>query len=116
MIISNESSADVDTPVGNWGRVLPKTLGSTPAQRVAKLREVLGYETQTSFAAFLGVDYGRYNHVERGMPLSYRLATIIARKCPMVSPEWLMEGDPTRLTPDWFKRLSEPLKESRRGE
>jgi signal recognition particle subunit SEC65 len=118
VIISDESSVDIQSASGSRGRLVPKKSikRRETAERVAKLRELLGYDTQVSFAAFLGVGYERYNHVERGKPLSYRLATIIARKCPMVTRGWLLEGDPTGIDPKWFRRLSEPLKRSAQDE
>ncbi len=109
MIISTESSVDVDQ---SGGLEVPKRTIKTSdtALRLAKLREVMGFETQMSFAAFLGVGYERYNNVERGLPLSYRLASIIARKCPGVTTGWLLEGDASTLNAKWLKLLSGPLK------
>ncbi len=116
MITSEESSVDVENTAEFRGAGVPKrAIKGGPAERLAKLREVMGFETQMSFAAYLGVGYERYNNVERGLPLSYRLARIIARKCPGVTTGWLLEGDASGMTPQWIRLLTEPPKGSSQG-
>ena len=102
MIVGNESSLDV--------ALAAMKRRSQTAQRLAKLREVMGFDSQRAFAAYLGVGYERYNNVERGLPLSSQLATIIVRKCPGVTRDWLLDGDASTLAPKMAKALSEPLR------
>lgn len=79
----------------------------TVGSRVERVRGVMGYETQTGFAAFLGVTLSRYNNVARDdAPLSRQLEEIIIRKCPGVTGAWLRYGDPSGLPVELARRLA----------
>ena len=114
MVSSNEGFFDIGMGWVDLGEMVPKKRSGT-AQRIARLREVMGFDSQMAFAAFLGVGYERYNNVERGLPLSSSMASIIVRKCPGVTRDWLLDGDASTLAPKMAKALSEPLKGSQGG-
>jgi hypothetical protein len=57
--------------------------------------EVLGFEgrgAQTQFAKEIGVDRRRLNNVLVGYPLSRKLAEKIIRRYPVVSSDFLFQG------------------------
>ena len=65
---------------------------SPSAQRVKRLREHLGYDSQIGFARFLGVSRKRWNNVENGYPISKDIANIICRKVPGMTTDYLYNG------------------------
>lgn len=79
------------------------------ALRLHRLQAAMEFDSQRAFASYLDVSYNRYNNVARGAyPLSKDLAIRIARKCPGVTTDWLLEGDASTLAPRWIKLLSGP--------
>lgn len=87
-------------------RQAPIATENTVGSRVERLREVMEYDTQTGFAAFLGVTPTRYNNVARdGAPLSRQLEEILIRKCPGVTGAWLRYGDPSGLPVELARKL-----------
>lgn len=86
------------------------------AERLKRLRLVMGYRSQRQFSFFLGVDYARYNNAERGLPLSRQLAEIIVSRCPGVTGDWLNYGDEGGLSFRVVKALGAlPLADSGKG-
>lgn len=87
---------------------MPDTMvNETVADRVRKLRGVLGHENQASMASFLGVDFNRYNNVERGKPLGHELAVRICQKVPGVTLDWLYFGKMDGLPFELARRIGE---------
>lgn len=86
------------------------------ARRLTLLRET--YKpgmNQRQFAAWLGVGPQRWNNVENGMPLSRSLEAILCRKIVGLRPEWLREGDSTRMNLELAQRLSEAEEKAKTG-
>jgi hypothetical protein len=84
----SNSSASLSPPMGNTG-----TGKDAPtAQRARALREALGYTTSNAFAAFLGIGYQRWNHVENGHPLAREIALLLVQKVPGLTLDWLYLG------------------------
>ena len=105
MIVGTQVAIDI---VGT-----PMKRRSGVALRLQRLQGAMEFDSQRAFAAYLDVSYNRYNNVARGAyPLSKDLAITIARKCPGVTTDWLLEGDASTLAPKWIKLLSEPPKRS----
>jgi len=61
-------------------------------ERLKRLREALGYETQTAFAERLGISLGRWNNFENGKPLSHEIVTKLLRLVPGLTSDWLYYG------------------------
>jgi transcriptional regulator with XRE-family HTH domain len=72
------------------------------SQRLNLLRLASG-ETQTQFAARLGISLPRWNNMERGSPLSKEVALMIVRSTD-ITLDWLFLGKTSGLT---LKRLQE---------
>lgn len=84
----------------------PIATEDTVGSRLERLRDFMGYGTQTAFAAFLGVTLSRYNNVARDdAPLSRQLEEILIRKCPGVTGTWLRYGDPSGLPVELARKL-----------
>lgn len=62
------------------------------AERLKRLREHEGIETQTQMAVELQIDFDRYNTAERGLGLSNQVAIRICRRFSGVSLDWLYFG------------------------
>ena len=81
---------------------------NTVGSRLERVREYMGYDTQTAFAAFLGVKLSRYNNVARdAAPLSLKMEEIIVRKCPGVTALWLRHGTVDGLSVGVARALGE---------
>lgn len=86
------------------------------SQRCRLLREVVQPTfNQRQFAAWLGVGYQRWNNVENGMPLSRDLEGVLRRKIAGLTPEYLREGDMTRLNLELAQRLLEAEEKAKIG-
>ena len=92
-------------PVAAAGR-LP-TPEQERAGRLKLLREVLGYQQSTMFAAFLGVSPQRWNNVENGKPLGHEMAIRLVRAVPGLTLDWLYFGKPDGLPLELARRLGE---------
>ena len=65
----------------------------TVADRVIKLRKLLGYEEAKEFAKnFLGISASRWGHVEEGKPLSRQIAFLLVEKIDGMTLDWLYFG------------------------
>ena len=79
--------------------------------------------TQTAFAVKVGIEVKRWNNYLRGLPLPREAATILVRKFPGITYEWLWHGKldavPMRLQAELEaagKRITAaPVSRSRRG-
>lgn len=67
-------------------------------QRLQLLRKMIAGESQTAFAAKLGIDVKRWNNFERGSPLSKEVAILIVRTFPDITLDWLFLGRTDGLT------------------
>lgn len=76
-------------------------------ERLKKLRHALGVPTQAAMANLLGMELGRWNHYERGMPVPAPIAQAICRRFPGISMDWIYEGNPRGLSFEMGVRLGE---------
>lgn len=81
---------------------------SPSAQRVRRLREHLGYTRAKDFARLLGISEKRWNNVENGYPISRDVATLICRKIPGMTIDYLYNGSLLGLPFALSQALSEP--------
>jgi DNA-binding XRE family transcriptional regulator len=77
------------------------------AERLKRLRETMGYETQSAFAAFLGISVQRWSNFENGMPISQEIVFLLVRSIPGLSSDWLYFGNPDGLSVSLARRLGE---------
>jgi hypothetical protein len=70
---------------------------SPVAKRLIALRESMEMNGP-QFAAFIGIDYSRWHNFERGLPLSIAVATLLCKKIPGLSLDWLYQGRPEGLS------------------
>jgi DNA-binding XRE family transcriptional regulator len=77
------------------------------AERLKRLRETLGYPTQSSFAAFLGISVQRWSNFENGMPISQEIVFLLVRSVPGLSSDWLYFGKSDGLSVSLARRLGE---------
>ena len=68
------------------------------AARLRLLRTVVSGESQTAFAAALGIEVKRWNNFERGLPLSKEVAFLLVNKFPDVTLDWLYLGNENGLS------------------
>lgn len=80
---------------------------SEVSERVRRLRLAMGYESQGSFAALLGLSAPRWNNVENGLPMSRDIAFRLVQKCPGLTLDWLYFGKPDGLPLELARRLGE---------
>ena len=71
----------------------PPDSNTAVARRLELLRQVFSGESQTAFAARLGIEVKRWNNFERGKPLSKEIAFLIVKKFPDVTLDWLYLGN-----------------------
>jgi hypothetical protein len=88
---------------------LPKKSGADAgqAERLKRLREMLGYSTAIGFARFLHMVPQRWSNFENGMPLSREIAFRLVRTVPGLTLDWLYFGKPDGLPLDLARRLGE---------
>jgi hypothetical protein len=75
------------------------------AARLKLLREVLGYVSGASFAAFLGISPQRWNNFEVAKPLSKDVALKLVRTVPGISLDWLYRGRAEALSFEMARKL-----------
>ena len=80
------------------------------AQRLSTLRRVISGESQTAFAARIGVEVKRWNNFERGLPLSKEIAITLVRKIPGLTLDWLYLGVESGLPIALQRELAEAAK------
>jgi hypothetical protein len=96
-----------------WKRASCVPMGNPPdsdqavAARLQLLRQVVSGESQTAFAARLGIETKRWNNFERGSPLSKEVAFAIVRKFPNVTLDWLWLGRPDGMPVRFQRELEE---------
>jgi plasmid maintenance system antidote protein VapI len=73
------------------------------AERLKLLRRVVSGESQTAFAARIGIETKRWNNFERGTPLSKEVAFLLVKKFPNATLDWLWLGKTNGL-PISFQR------------
>ena len=61
--------------------------------RLIQTRERLGFSSQSAFAVFLGVGLTRLNRIENGDSISRDIATIMCRKIPGMTLDWIYFGN-----------------------
>jgi transcriptional regulator with XRE-family HTH domain len=86
-------------------------------KRIQMLRRLHGMN-QTEFAAFIGVPYKKWNHYERGYPVSRETAFILRRKITAFkfSTDWLWHGDTRGLAPGTLAQLQAFEKQDRKAQ
>jgi len=77
------------------------------ADRLKLLRRVVSGESQTAFAARLGIETKRWNNFERGSPLSKEVAFLIVKKFPNVTLDWLWLGNADGMPVRFQRELEE---------
>jgi transcriptional regulator with XRE-family HTH domain len=75
------------------------------AARVRTLRKLLGFESATDFADFLGISVTRLHNIEKDSPLSREVAFLIVDKVPGITLDWLYFGRLNGLSFDLAQRL-----------
>lgn len=110
MLVGFESPATAPSPAMPKKELAPKRKAAPetiPGQgdRLRLLRTALGYETASSFAAFLGIIQQRYNAFENGSPLSREIAFRLVQKIPGLSLDWLYFGKAEGLPLELARRL-----------
>lgn len=83
------------------------TVNEDVSERLRVLRVMLDKGTQQEMADFLGVEFNRYNNVERGHPLGHDLAVRICRKVPGMTLDWLYFDKPDGLPLHLSTRIAE---------
>lgn len=78
---------------------------SDVSKRLVQLRAALGFDTQTAFAAFVGLDLKRYSNFENDLPLSRDAALTLVRKISGLSLDWLYLGREDALSIALASRL-----------
>ena len=77
------------------------------AQRAIRLREAMGYDSPSTFAALLGYSAQRWGNVENGLPLSRDVAFKLVQTVPGLTLDWLYFGKPDGLPMELARRLGE---------
>lgn len=81
---------------------------SERAERLARIRELLGATSQKAFADRLQISPTRWNNFERGAPLSIEVAQKLVRIIPGLTLDWLYNGERRGLSVELDRRLHEP--------
>jgi hypothetical protein len=101
------------------GKVLPMANGrpesnEAVSERLRILRTTVSGDSQTAFAARLGVEVKRWNNFERLMPLSKEVAFLVVKKFPDVTLDWLFLGKEDGLSVRRQREFAEAEKALRR--
>jgi DNA-binding transcriptional regulator YiaG len=78
------------------------------AERLKRIRELLGITSQKAFADQLAISPTRWNNFERGAPLSIEVAQKLVRIIPGLTLDWLYNGERRGLSVELDRRLHEP--------
>jgi transcriptional regulator with XRE-family HTH domain len=78
------------------------------AERLKRVRSLLNYPTQKSFADALGIIPSRWSNFEAGAPLSIEIAQKLVRIVPGLTLDWLYNGERRGLSVELDRRLHEP--------
>lgn len=96
----------------NW--ITPPIMGrpikSVPApgsqaERMRRLREAMGYQTNKAFAERYGFSLSRWNGYERGGPVSRLAAKQLVRQIPGLSTGWIEDGATGDLSTAMARKL-----------
>lgn len=77
------------------------------SRRLRTLRVLKAGDSQTAFAAMMGIEVKRWNNFEHGSPLSKEVALILVRKVSGLTLDWLYLGKEDGLTTKLQRELSE---------
>lgn len=77
------------------------------AQRLTRLREVMGYATDTAWAAYLEIPVQRWSNVVNGLPVSRDLAFRLVQKVPGLTLDWIYFGKSEGLPLGLARQLGE---------
>lgn len=77
------------------------------ADRLVRIREYLGHETQAAMARALKISHTSWNNFERGYPVPITVAMKVKQAVPGMTLDWLYEGDPSKLPLDLAAALGE---------
>lgn len=75
------------------------------ADRARRLREAMGYQTQTAFAKRYGFSKNRWQNFENGFPMSRQAAQSLARQIPGLTVGWLLENETGSLSLEMARKL-----------
>ena len=81
--------------------------------RIRVLRRLVGMN-QTQFADWLGIAYKKWNHYERGYPVSRETAFLLHRKIYWFSTDWLWHGDTKGLSAGTLEQIRAIEREERK--
>jgi transcriptional regulator with XRE-family HTH domain len=73
-------------------------------RRIRLLRKLLGMN-QTEFVDHIGIAYKKWNHYERGYPVSRETAFRLREKIEWFSTDWLWHGDTRALSSGMLDRI-----------
>ncbi len=77
----------------------------TPAERVRRLREAMGYQTQKAFALRYGFSPNQWSNYENGSPVSRQAAQSLARQIPGVTTGWILDNETGGLSLEMARKL-----------
>jgi transcriptional regulator with XRE-family HTH domain len=80
---------------------------SQRAERLKRVRSLLKYPTQKTFADALGIIPSRWSNFEAGAPLSIEIAQKLVRLVPGLTLDWLYNGERRGLSVELDRRLHE---------
>jgi hypothetical protein len=73
-------------------RVEPNPSDEEETRRLVSLRTAISGDSQTAFAARIGIEVRRWNNFERGLPLSKEVGLLLCEKIQGVTLDWLFRG------------------------
>lgn len=85
----------------------PTGKNSPHSQRLKRLREVMGFPTDTAWAEYLGIPVQRWSNVANGMPVSRDLSFLLVQKVPGLTLDWIYFGKSDGLPLMLARRLGE---------
>lgn len=80
---------------------------SDQAARLRRLQALLGHETDSGFATWLGISQQRWSNFLNGKPLSHEIAVALVQRVPGLTLDWLHFGEAGGLTLELARRLGE---------
>ena len=81
-------------------------------QRIRLLRKLYGMK-QIEFAAFMGIDYKKWNHYENGYPISRKTAQFLLKELPELTVDWIWFGNERGVGEKLLQRLQQLAREDR---
>ena len=86
--------------------VIPGSMSGT-SDRLKIVRALLGFGTQQEMADWLGIEFNRWNNMERGSPLSHEVAVMLCQKIPGMTLDWLHFGKADGMPLELARRIGE---------